>query len=201
MSLDQPRLVSKHHPTWLLGKTPAARQSELPDKGAGRNNNMAKTSSPSSLANCPPSNGQGSGEIPSAWSMAETFHKLVAHSKPMVPVCPAEAKLPNLQAHCPRLSCLPSQSITRRVFGTGVPCGSMWPAGKQISSQRDTVEKMQVTWIIPPPPGGGQHVHYTHGRPLVPDQVTQSIVELPAEGPKPQPVLHQSPGRGPQPGA
>ena len=111
---------------------------------------MAKISSPSSLANCPPSNGQGSGEIPSAWSMAETFHKFVTHSKPMVPVRPAEAEFPNLQAHCPRLSCLPSQSITCRVFGMGVPHGSMWPTSKQITGQRDTVEKMQVTWIILP---------------------------------------------------
>ena len=144
MSLEQPRLVSKHHPTRLLGKTPAAKQSELPDKGAGRNNNMAKTSSPSSLANCPPSHSYEPGETPSAWSMAETFHKYVAHSKPMIPVHPAEAKVPNLQAHCPRLSGLPSQSVTHRVFSTGVPCGSMQPTSRQIVSQRDTVEMMQI---------------------------------------------------------
>ena len=150
MSLVQPRVVPKHHPTRPLCKTPAARQSELPDRGEGKNNNMAKTSSPSSLANCPPSNDHESGETPSAWSMAETFHKFVAYSKPMVPVRPAEAEFPNFQAHCPRLSCFPSQSITRRVFGMGVPHGSMWPTSKQITSQRDTVEKMQVTRIILP---------------------------------------------------
>ena len=111
---------------------------------------MAKTSSPSSLANYPPSNVHEFGETPSAWSMAETFHNFVAQLKPMIPVRLAEAKFANLQAHCPPLSCLPSQSITRRVFGTGVPRGSMWPTSKQITSQRDTVEKMQVSWIIFP---------------------------------------------------